>query len=72
MVGCRSLIKNCIDQSLLWQQEEPDGTSRFVFLETIREYGQERLEAAGEAPAMRLYHAHHLLEAHPRTQPRPQ
>lgn len=50
-----------VDQSLVWQAEHPDGTSRFGMLETIREYGIEQLEACGEADACRARHARHYL-----------
>ncbi len=50
-----------VDQSLLQETEHPDGEPRFVMLETIREYGLERLEASGEAPATRRRHAEYYL-----------
>jgi predicted ATPase len=50
-----------VDNSLLQAQEEPGGEVRFVFLETIREFGLECLEASGEMPAVRQRHAGYLL-----------
>jgi hypothetical protein len=35
----------------------PDGTIRYRLLETIREYGSERIEASGQAPLVRRRHA---------------
>ena len=46
-----------VDQSLLQQTDQRTGEPRFVMLETIREDGLERLEASGEAPAIRRRHA---------------
>jgi predicted ATPase/class 3 adenylate cyclase len=44
------------DHSLL-RHEEVAGEPRFSMLETIREFAVERLEASGEAPAIRRRHA---------------
>jgi predicted ATPase/transcriptional regulator with XRE-family HTH domain len=46
-----------VEQNLVHQTEEPTGESRFRMLETVREYAIERLEAAGEADAVRARHA---------------
>jgi predicted ATPase/DNA-binding CsgD family transcriptional regulator len=50
-----------VDKSLLRQSEGPEGEPRFGMLETIREYAVERLEASGEADALRRAHATYLL-----------
>ena len=50
-----------IDHSLLRQVETSD-EPRYVMLETIREYGLERLEAAGEQEAMSRAHARWFLD----------
>jgi predicted ATPase len=51
-------IASLIDKSLLRQEEGAEGEPRFRMLETVREYGLERLEAAGdEAGAIRQGHA---------------
>jgi predicted ATPase/class 3 adenylate cyclase len=49
-------IAGLVDHSLL-RQEETGGESRFVMLETIREFALERLAASGEAGEIRRRHA---------------
>lgn len=49
-------IVSLVDKSLVRLQEH-EGESRYVLLETIREYGLERLEAAGEAERAHEAHA---------------
>src|SRR5205823_12428341 len=46
---------------LVQQEEQADGELRFGMLETIREYACERLEASGEAEALRQAHALYYL-----------
>jgi predicted ATPase/class 3 adenylate cyclase len=50
-------LGSLVDLSLL----KPIGESRFMMLETIREYALDRLEAASEADEMRQRHANHVL-----------
>jgi predicted ATPase/DNA-binding XRE family transcriptional regulator len=57
------------DQSLLRQTEGPDGEPRFAMLETLREYGLERLAEHGTAAA-RQAHAEHYLAFAERLRPR--
>jgi predicted ATPase/class 3 adenylate cyclase len=56
------VVAALVDQSLLRQQEGPDGEPRFVMLETIREFGLECLELSGEAAETRQTFATYLLE----------
>ncbi len=55
-------VARLVDKSLLQQQAEVDGEPRLLLLETIREYALERLEASGEAEAMRRQHATFFLQ----------
>jgi predicted ATPase len=41
-------LSSMVDKSLVRQVEQVDGEPRFLMLETIREYGLEKLEASGE------------------------
>ena len=55
-------VASLIDKSLVQQTEQESTESRLVMLETIREYGLERLEASGEAEVMRRQHATYFLQ----------
>ncbi|MFE1556205.1 BTAD domain-containing putative transcriptional regulator [Streptomyces sp. NPDC058734] len=59
------ILESLVDKSLL----ETAGAGRLRMLETIRAYGAERLEEAGEGAATRRGHARHLLELHRRAGP---
>ncbi|HKZ69134.1 MAG TPA: tetratricopeptide repeat protein [Anaerolineales bacterium] len=50
-----------IDQSLLRQEESPDGEPRLWMLETVREYALDQLTASGEAQTTHRAHAQHYL-----------
>jgi predicted ATPase/DNA-binding CsgD family transcriptional regulator/Tfp pilus assembly protein PilF len=54
-------VARLVDKSLLRQEAEIDGRPRLLMLETIREYGLERLAASGEAEATRRQHATFFL-----------
>jgi predicted ATPase/DNA-binding SARP family transcriptional activator len=50
------LVAELVEKSLV-QMTEVDGTARYRLLETIRQYGVERLAERGETEAMRRQHA---------------
>jgi predicted ATPase/serine/threonine protein kinase len=54
-------VASLVDKSLLQQTGESAGEARFGMLETIREYGLERLAASGEEAATRRAHAAYFL-----------
>ena len=51
------LVASLADKSLLGRSASHDRNSRFVMLETIREFGWEQLTASGEAETVRGAHA---------------
>jgi predicted ATPase/DNA-binding CsgD family transcriptional regulator len=44
-------ITSLLDNSLLRQDEDPDGEPRYQMLETVREFARERLDESGESDA---------------------
>jgi predicted ATPase len=54
-------MASLVDKSLLQQVEGSGGESRFVMLETIREYGIEKLEAGGDKALTKRAHAAYFL-----------
>jgi predicted ATPase/class 3 adenylate cyclase len=50
-------LERLVEHSLLRQEEQPGGEPRFLLLETIREYGLERLAESGEAAGIARRHA---------------
>ncbi|HLZ22878.1 MAG TPA: tetratricopeptide repeat protein [Ktedonobacterales bacterium] len=50
-------ITTLVDHSLVRQEDERDGTLRFIMLETLREYGREQLALCGETDAIARAHA---------------
>jgi predicted ATPase/serine/threonine protein kinase len=55
--GMGSLVNNSLVQHI----EQSAGEPRFVLLDTVREYGLERLATSGEEPATRRAHAAYYL-----------
>jgi non-specific serine/threonine protein kinase len=69
--GCDvlDLLPHLVDKSLVLAEARPAGATRYRLLETLRQYGRERLAEAGEAAAVHERHADHfraLAEAHRR------
>jgi predicted ATPase len=54
-------MASMVDKSLVQQVEPAKGDSRFVMLETIREYAQEKLRASGEDALTKRAHAAYCL-----------
>jgi predicted ATPase/predicted Ser/Thr protein kinase len=54
-------MASLVDKSLLQQVEQANGESRFVMLETIREYAREKLEASLEQASTKRAHAAYCL-----------
>src|SRR5215207_6751146 len=63
------LVFSLVDKSLLRQEADPGGEPRYLMLETVREFGLERLEASGEEHAVRTAHATHFLALAERKSP---
>lgn len=61
-------IASLVDKSFL-RQEQSEGESRFLMLETIREFGLEALETTGELAAYRRRHAEHFADLAERAAP---
>jgi predicted ATPase/class 3 adenylate cyclase len=56
------VVGSLVDKSLVMRVSTASDAVRFGMLETIREFGLEQLDAAGEAEATRRRHASHFLE----------
>ncbi len=54
-------MASMVDKSLVQQVEQSVGESRFVMLETIREYALEKLHASGEMASTKRAHAAYCL-----------
>ena len=54
-------MASMMDKSLVQQTEQANGESRFVMLETIREYAREKLKASGEEAMTKRAHAAYCL-----------
>lgn len=55
------LLTSLVAKNLIRLEEAAEGEPRFRMLESIREYGQEQLDASGEAQTLRGRHAEYYL-----------
>ncbi|MFD9220255.1 BTAD domain-containing putative transcriptional regulator [Streptomyces sp. NPDC060064] len=62
-------LGSLIDKSLVVAAPAPDGEMRYRLLETVGEYAAERLDEAGERPAVEHQHLVHYREFARRTDP---
>ncbi len=60
-IGVLDGISSLIENSLVREQDDPEGEPRFSMLESIREYSHERLADTEEAQAVRRRHAEIFL-----------
>jgi tetratricopeptide (TPR) repeat protein len=56
------LLGHLVDQSLVFVLDLGGGRTRYGLLETVRAYGREKLDQAGETAAVRHRHAEYFLE----------
>ena len=63
------VVASLVDKSLLVRVEQANGESRLFMLETIREYGLERLAACAETEAARAAHAAYFLALAEKAEP---
>jgi predicted ATPase/class 3 adenylate cyclase len=55
-------LEHLVEHSLLRQDEQPGGEPRFLMLETVREFGLERLDESGEADEISSRHARYFTD----------
>lgn len=55
-------LASLVDKNLVFHRENPPGELRFLMLETIREFAQERLVSSGEAEQLRLRHVANYVD----------
>jgi predicted ATPase/class 3 adenylate cyclase len=53
------LLMALVDKSMVATYSAPDGTTRYLLLETLREYGRRQLDQAGERDLLQERHAEH-------------
>ena len=63
------LLVRLVDRSLVLAEETDEGNTRYRLLETLRQYGRERLTAAGETALVQRRHAAYYLALVERAEP---
>jgi non-specific serine/threonine protein kinase len=63
------LLSHLADKSLVIVEDLPAGERRYRFLETVRQYGRERLVESGETESLRDQHAAFFLQLVRRAEP---
>ncbi len=61
-MGVLERVETLVRQSLLWRDEDTEGTSRFHMLETVRDFARDELERVGEAADLSERLGKHLLD----------
>jgi len=56
------LLVALVDKSMVATESDGDGTTRYVLLETLREFARSRLRSAGEDAALDRRHADHFAD----------
>lgn len=54
------LLSHLVDKSMVVVSEDDDGTVRYRLLETLREFGRDRLAASGESTRIRVEHSRYF------------
>ena len=62
-------LSELVDKSLAQRMGDADGTTRFSLLETLREYGREKLDLSGQAGAVQSRHRDFFLALAETTSP---
>lgn len=55
--GVLDLLSSLVDKSLVLVAEQQSSEARYQLLETVRQYGREKLDEVGEVPTIRRRHA---------------
>jgi len=63
-------LTSLVDKSLLYVKERKTGESRFLMLETIKEYGLEQLTKSGESEGLQRLHAEYFLSLAEEAEPK--
>ena len=64
------LLTHLVDKSLVLVSEQQGGEAHYRLLETVRQYGREKLEESGEEPAIERHHAGFFLELAEQVEPK--